>query len=210
MQDKCLVTDWGRVLKFDYARLDDSLYRAGYSFDPQANVADHMNQKGLKPLADWFEREQCGRINVHAHDALFFSVVPERAWDATKFLIDSLESPFTYHGTSLCMPCEVKVGLSWKGTSSWGQSLNHLHLRRQCMNSRLDTILTAQPGELEIVAHPNQMIAVVNIVGTSVLVGLDMKNIAAVLCRLSEVRDRLLERSQRRQPSRSTPPTIAQ
>ena len=121
MQDKLLVTDWGRVLKFDYARLDDSLYRAGYSFDPQANVADHMNQKGLKPLADWFEREQCGRINVHAHDALFFSVVPERAWDATKFLIDSLESPFTYHGTSLCMPCEVKVGLSWKGTSSWGQ-----------------------------------------------------------------------------------------
>jgi len=121
MQDKLLVTDWGRVLKFDYARLDDSLYRAGYSFDPQANVADHMNQKGLKPLADWFEREQCGRINVHAHDALFFSVLPERAWDATKFLIDSLESPFTYHGTSLCMPCEVKVGLSWKGTSSWGQ-----------------------------------------------------------------------------------------
>lgn len=121
MQDKCLLTDWGRVLRFDYARFDDSLYRAGYSFDPQANVADHMNQKGLKPLADWFEREQCGRINVHAHDALFFSVVPERAWDATKFLIDSLESPFTYHGTSLCMPCEVKVGLSWKGTSSWGQ-----------------------------------------------------------------------------------------
>ena len=54
------------------------------------------------------------------------------------------------------------------------------------------------------------MIAVVNIVGTSVLVGLDMKNIATVLCRLSEVRDRLIERAQRRQPSRSTPPTIAQ
>ena len=121
MQDHYLLTDWGRILRFDYARLDDSLYRAGYSFDPQANVADHMNQKGLKPLAAWFEREQCGRINVHAHDALFFSVLPERAWDATKFLIDSLESPFTYHGTSLCMPCEVKVGLSWKGTSSWGQ-----------------------------------------------------------------------------------------
>lgn len=78
------------------------------------------------------------------------------------------------------------------------------------MNSRLDTILTAPNGELEIVAHPDQMIAVVNIVGTSVLVGLDMKNIAAMLCRLSEVRDRLIERSQRRQPTRSTPPTIAQ
>lgn len=78
------------------------------------------------------------------------------------------------------------------------------------MNSRLDLILTAQPGELEIVAHPEQMLAVVNIVGTSVLIGLDMKNIAAVLCRLSEVRDRLIERAQRRQQARSTPPTIAQ
>lgn len=71
-------------------------------------------------------------------------------------------------------------------------------------------ISTAQPGELEIVAHPEQMLAVVNIPGTSVLIGLDMKNIAAVLCRLSEVRDRLIERAQRRQPARSTPPTIAQ
>ena len=78
------------------------------------------------------------------------------------------------------------------------------------MNSRLDTILTAPNGELEIVAHPNQMIAVVNIVGTSVLVGLDMKNLAQVLCRLSEVRDRLIERAQRRQPPRSTPQTVAQ
>ncbi len=78
------------------------------------------------------------------------------------------------------------------------------------MNSRLDMISTAQPGELEIVAHPEQMLAVVNIPGTAVLIGLDMKNIAAVLCRLSEVRDRLIERAQRRQPSRSTPPTIAQ
>ena len=78
------------------------------------------------------------------------------------------------------------------------------------MNSRLDLISTAQPGELEIVAHPEQMLAVVNIVGTSVLIGLDMKNIAAVLCRLSEVRDRLIERAQRRQPPRSTPPPIAQ
>lgn len=71
-------------------------------------------------------------------------------------------------------------------------------------------ISTAQPGELEIVAHPEQMLAVVNIPGTSVLIGLDMKNIATVLCRLSEVRDRLIERAQRRQPARSTPPTIAQ
>lgn len=78
------------------------------------------------------------------------------------------------------------------------------------MQSRLDLISTATPGELEIVAHPDQMMAVVNVVGTTVLIGLDMKNLAAVLCRLSDVRDRLIERAQRRQSARSTPPTIAQ
>ena len=78
------------------------------------------------------------------------------------------------------------------------------------MRSRLDLISTAMPGELEIVAHPDQMMAVVNVVGTAVLIGLDMKNLAQVLCRLSDVRDRLIERAQRRQPARSTPPTIAQ
>ena len=78
------------------------------------------------------------------------------------------------------------------------------------MQSRLDLISTATPGELEIVPHPDQMLAVVNVRGTAVLIGLDMKNIATVLCRLSEVRDRLIERAQRGQAARSTPPTIAQ
>ena len=34
----------------------------------------------------------------------FFSVEPAYAFEATKVLVDSLESPYTYHGTSLVMP----------------------------------------------------------------------------------------------------------
>lgn len=117
--DRMLMTDWGRILRFDYDRLDNSVYRAGYSFDPQANVADHMNQKGLVPFHWYLADTKAGRINVHAHDALFFSVKPELAYEATKFLVDSLESSYTYHGTPLVMPCGIKVGHSWKGKKSW-------------------------------------------------------------------------------------------
>ena len=113
------MTDWGRILRFDYDRLDNSVYRAGYSFDPQANVADHMNQKGLVPFHWYLADTKAGRINVHAHDALFFSVQPEHAYAATKFLVDSLESSYTYHGTPLVMPCGISMGVSWKGKYSW-------------------------------------------------------------------------------------------
>ena len=71
------------------------------------------------PFHWWLKEHKCGRINVHAHDALFFSVRPEWAYEATKFLVDSLEYPYTYHGTSLIMPCGIKVGHSWKGKQEW-------------------------------------------------------------------------------------------
>jgi len=71
------------------------------------------------PFHWWLKEHKCGRINVHAHDALFFSVEPAYAFEATKVLVDSLESPYTYHGTSLVMPCGVKVGHSWKGVQEW-------------------------------------------------------------------------------------------
>lgn len=119
MADRMLMTDWGRILRFDYARLDNNTYRAAYSFDPQANCADHMNQKGLIPFHWWLEDQKAGRINQHGHDALFFSPKPELAYDATKFLVESLESPYTYHGTSLSIPCEISIGLTMKGSHSW-------------------------------------------------------------------------------------------
>lgn len=80
-----------------------------------------MNQRGLVPLYRWFERlpSAIGRINVHAHDALFFSVLPAYAYDVTKFLVESLEAPHRYWGVDFQMPCEVKLGLSWKGTHEW-------------------------------------------------------------------------------------------
>lgn len=125
IEDRQLVNSWGRRLLFTDDRLTDETYRRGYSFDPQSEVADWMNQFGLKPfyryLDDLNRREGrvIGSLNVHAHDALVFSVLPAYAYAATRFLVQSLEQPRVMRGVTLSIPCEIKVGHTWKGSAKW-------------------------------------------------------------------------------------------
>jgi len=122
ISDGYCENSWGRRLWFTYDRLGDETYRRGYSFYPQADCADHMNMKGLVPFHEWLSDgrgNRVGRINVHAHDALFFSIEPLYAYEATKFLVDSLESPYRYYGVDFVMPCEISLGISWKGEKQW-------------------------------------------------------------------------------------------
>lgn len=118
IQDRYLENSWGRRLWFEYDRLDDEAYRRGYSFDPQSEVADLMNQYGLIPLHQYLKRTP-GRINAHVHDSLFFSVPRETAYETTKFLVESLERVRTYWVVELSMPCTVKVGGRWKTEQEW-------------------------------------------------------------------------------------------
>jgi len=118
LQDHYLENSWGRRLWFEYDRLDDEAYRRGYSFDPQSEVADLINQYGLIPLHHYLAGT-AGHINAHVHDSLFFSVPRETAYETTKFLVDSLEQPRTYWGVELSMPCTVKVGGRWKTEKEW-------------------------------------------------------------------------------------------
>ena len=121
IEHRYLENSWGRRLYFTYDRFGDECYRRGYSFDPQSECADWMNQFGLVPFF-WYTQEESRRegvsvatINVHAHDALVFSARPQYAYAATKFLVDSLEQARQFYGMSLSIPCEIKVGTSWKG-----------------------------------------------------------------------------------------------
>ncbi len=119
IKDRYLENSWGRRLWFEYDRLDDEAYRRGYSFDPQSECADWMNQRGLIPLHAYLQQEGIGAINAHVHDSLFFSVIPERAYEATQFLVSSLEQPRTIWGVELSIPCEIKIGGRWKGEHEW-------------------------------------------------------------------------------------------
>lgn len=120
IEDRYLQNSWGRRLYFTYDRFSDETYRRGYSYDMQSSCADTMNQYGLVPfhtyITDLNSREgQVAKINVHAHDALFYSVRPEYAYQVTEFLVKSLEQEHDEWGVKLRIPCELAIGTSWKG-----------------------------------------------------------------------------------------------
>lgn len=117
-----LTNSWGRRWCCEYDRFDDALYRRGYSFFPQSEVSDWMNQKGTVPVfrasAAW---RQAGlmKINAHVHDSLFLSCAPEIAYAAAAMLVEALEQPRLMYGAELVIPCEVEIGRTWKGARAW-------------------------------------------------------------------------------------------
>lgn len=114
-----LENSWGHRLFFTYDRLDADTYRRGYSYFPQSDVGMLMNRQGFVPMDERLRHGDIGKINVQCHDELFMSLRPEVAYDGTKFLVESLETPRKYYGVELAMPCGVEIGLSWKGSVEW-------------------------------------------------------------------------------------------
>ncbi len=54
------------------------------------------------------------KVNLQVHDNLIFSVSPTlHAWECTKFLVESLNTPLVIGGKKLHIPCEVKVLWNW-------------------------------------------------------------------------------------------------
>jgi len=123
---RALANTWGRIIRFDDDRLSDELYRQAYSFLPQSEVADLMNQWGLVPLwralqpqagALWkSDTIQFAKINAQIHDALLLSCHAEDTYDIAVFLRDSLERPRFYLGEPLTIPITFKLGSTWKGS----------------------------------------------------------------------------------------------
>jgi uracil-DNA glycosylase family 4 len=129
LTDGYLENSWGRRLYFFREHIlnkyDNEAYRRGYSFDPQSECADWMNQFGLKPFFHYLRDESklagkvIGSINVHDHDALFFSVLPDYAYDAVSFLVKLLETERKLYGATFSVPCEVQIGRTRRGDKAW-------------------------------------------------------------------------------------------
>ena len=116
-----LKNSWGRRIRFPYDRFNDALWRRGYSFFPQSEVSDWMNQKGTIPFYRWTRGYQPDviKMNAHVHDSLFLSVWPEVAFEATWTLVSLLEQPRMMYGGELVIPCEVEIGKRWKASRAW-------------------------------------------------------------------------------------------
>lgn len=128
MRDKMLVNSWGRRIDFRYDRLDDELFRQAYSFLPQSENADLLNQWGLKPTY-YFVKALLNRPpNVQVHDSLLVSVPPAYAWEVAEFIRDNLERPRLYAGNELSIPVEFKLGVNWGADEKSGEGVGFKRL----------------------------------------------------------------------------------
>jgi len=108
-----LVNAFGRRLDLRRRRIDDDLYRIGYSFYPQADCADILNQFLFVPVT-WWMLERFGRPpNAHVHDEVIVSARLEDAWEVGKFMVGSVERPLEINGNWLTVPAGITIGRSW-------------------------------------------------------------------------------------------------
>lgn len=121
MRDKMLVNSWGRRLDLRYDRLDDELFRQAYSFLPQAENADWLNQHGLIPLHMYLKSLYNRPPNVQVHDSLLASVLPRDAYDVAKFIKANLEQRMLLGGSILVPYAEFKLGSSWEAEYEFKQ-----------------------------------------------------------------------------------------
>lgn len=132
LRERRATNSWGRVLPFEYERLDDEVYRRVYSFHPQADCADWMNQQGFVPLWYWLHEQErqgnfLGCIHIQGHDSLFGSVPPQHAWELISFIVGGLEAEHIVKFPSsrgwveekLSIPATIKVGRSMQATKEW-------------------------------------------------------------------------------------------
>ena len=111
---RALLNSWGRLLRFTYDHLDDdAVFREAYSFLPQSEVADLLNQYGFRPLYAEMMRRYNRPVNLQVHDSLLVSVPAEDAYDVAMFLKDALERPRIYYGAPMTIPVSFSVGSTW-------------------------------------------------------------------------------------------------
>lgn len=112
---RMLCNTWGRILRFTHDNLDDAgVFREAFSFLPQSEVADLLNQWGFKPLYYWLKREKpwC-RINLQVHDSVLLSCRPSDVWEIRAFVQSRLERPRVYYGNRLTIPVDFSLGSTW-------------------------------------------------------------------------------------------------
>jgi len=111
-----LVNSWGRRLDLRRRRIDDDLYRIGYSFYPQSECADWMNQYGFIPATWWMLQRFGWPVGAHVHDEVIVSAPLADAWEVAIFLVGALEQRREIpagSGNYLVVPAGITIGRSW-------------------------------------------------------------------------------------------------
>lgn len=127
LADRKLENSWGRIWDVRWEWFSDDLYRRAYSFLPQSETADLLNQWGLIPLHRHLQAlatrvQDAPRLVMQIHDALLVSTPPAYAYELAVFLQRNLERTRTLtNGVELSVPVTFKVGRTWAGDFEMNQ-----------------------------------------------------------------------------------------
>jgi DNA polymerase I-like protein with 3'-5' exonuclease and polymerase domains len=121
LRDKMLINTWGRRLDFRFDSVDDEIFRQAYSFLPQSEAADILNEHGLMPLAFYLDSLYGRPPNVQVHDSLLCSVRPDDAYDVAQFMQANLEEPVLIANVRFKPQVEFKMGINWGADDKLGE-----------------------------------------------------------------------------------------
>ncbi len=122
-----LANGWGRLVDFGTERMDDELYRRGYSWYPQSECVDWLNQTGWVPLFYYLrDNKMKSRLMTHEHDGFGVSAYVDEIWDIVMFLINHMECVRVHRGGELVIPVSITVGRSWAGDKDGGREWDGL------------------------------------------------------------------------------------
>lgn len=111
-----LYDTWGGRLDLRKRRIDDDLYRMGYSFYMQVECARWTNEYLFKPM-HYAMIERYGRpCNAQVHDEVIVSAPIEDAYLVAMTMVTAAEQTREIpsgSGNWLCVPAEVIVGRSY-------------------------------------------------------------------------------------------------
>lgn len=118
--NRMLTNSWGRKCYWPYARFEEALYRELYSWRPQSDAADLLNQQGLIPVYEYIvENKLTTRLLAQIHDSILLNTNLEEAYWVASCFKASVARPIKYPAGELSVPCTVKIGRSWAGDYEW-------------------------------------------------------------------------------------------
>ena len=118
--ERSLTNSWGRTIKWKHDRFDLELYKEAYSWRPQSEAAELLNQWGLVPTHNYIkEHKMKSKIVAQVHDELLIETCIQEAWWIAECFRWYIERPRDYSGNTLTVPVTLAVGGSWAGDHEW-------------------------------------------------------------------------------------------
>jgi len=115
-----LTNSWGRTISWPYERFDETFWKEVYSWMPQSEAAELLNQWGVVPAYNFLKETGFkSKLIAQQHDELLFNTYINEAYEIADYVGLSLQRARNYPAGELRIPCTTSIGLSWDMTTEW-------------------------------------------------------------------------------------------